>query len=276
MKAGLEHWQALVAMKDPRDGVRTQTQARTEVVRFATDNVLMLRPSEAVDGGFGTRRAQLDASFRELGLDFIVVQAMQRFPCREEFLHGGERSRRRRLLWNRALGAVVVGDKWQMQFLRCIGGTPQAQRCRAVFRWRCGTTTQKLRTAGVKGRRAGGSAACFADGLHRRECCCWVSQDDWVALQFNFYGGGPAWQSKAGTHRRLDATPAMEQRSRVDRRASRRNAGIGGQSRPRGCIRGFGCGAQPPSGRPATNEAMVQQEASARRNIAGEISARVK
>ena len=24
MKAGLEHWQALVAMKDPRDGVRTR------------------------------------------------------------------------------------------------------------------------------------------------------------------------------------------------------------------------------------------------------------
>ena len=247
------------------------------MVRFATDNVLMLRPSEAVDGGFGTRRAQLDASFRELGLDFIVVQAMQRFPCREEFLHGGERSRRRRLLWNRALGAVVVGDKWQMQFLRCIGGTPQAQRCRAVFRWRCGTTTQKLRTAGVKGRRAGGSAACFAGGLYQ-DANAVVGSVKMIGWLFSstFMEEAPHGRVRQGridgwtqpqpwsnavvqTDVLPDATLASE--DRVDHMAAYVDLVVE-RSRPQGGQR--------------QTKAMVQQEASARRNIAGEISARVK
>ena len=51
-----------------------QTQMKAGAVRFATANVLKMLPTDEGDGWFGIWRAQLDASFHELGLDSIGVE----------------------------------------------------------------------------------------------------------------------------------------------------------------------------------------------------------
>ena len=72
-------WDELLAKQDPAEAVKDQQSSlqdagRMTTIRFATANVLTLRPAEDSEHGFSTRRRQLEKGFDECRLDAIGIQ----------------------------------------------------------------------------------------------------------------------------------------------------------------------------------------------------------